>query len=1115
MKKTALCKHPRRGVSGCITKTLLVVKLTFILLTVAALHVSAKGTSQTITFSGKEVSLEKVFKVIRQQTDYVVFFDYSALESITPITLDVKNIPLKDFLDQALRGQSLGYYIKRKTIFITRLTADARLYGRQLRSLTPVDLLPATTIRGIIKDEIGKPLAGANVTNKNTNISVATDTSGFFAIEATAGDVLIITFVGYQRIEYKITRAVVASPILNITLEPSNASMDDVVVIAVGYGTLNKKEVTSAITHLSSKDLLQVAGNGALNSMRGKVAGVSITNTAQADPNSTPNIQIRGVSSRNAGAGPLYVINGIPGGNIDNLNQNDIESIDVLKGGAASAIYGTRGGNGVIIITTKKGVNQPNAFYEGYASIDMPTNQIKVLSRDEFLAHNRGVDYGGNTDWFDAVRRDVGSQHKHTLQFSGGNTKNNYIVSFDYRDAKGLDLRSTKREYGARLNLNHTSANNLYSVAVNIAPRYLNTNNASYGAFSQGITLNPTLPVMDSANPTKYNYINTGFSGAYNPVEELKTVLSGTEAKYLDWSASFRLNILKNLYTQVTLGEQTTDFFDFGFTPSYNTGAINGNAGRNSAGRDYKKSDQKTFEWIGHYSLDVKRHSFKLMGGYSYNYFNYSGVSADNQNFPSDVLTYNNLGTGVYNLSIPTNGASGDFTFRQVGTYKNDSKLIAFFGRLNYDLGKKYYLSASLRREGSSKFGFENKWGNFPAVSAGWIMSKEKFFPALSWLDELKLRVDYGETGNQDFGSYLSLDTYGGYGYYSFNGTNYQVWGPSQNTNYDLRWEKAQNFNAGLDFELFNHKLTGSLNYYVRTNKDLLGDYSVPVPPNVQGTTYANVGTMKNSGLEIQLNGAAVSNKHFTWNISFAGATNDNKFVSFSNAIYRGKSFSDEVYLPSPGSPGSAQRLQEGKRIGGFFMLHAAGVDDTGRLLVYDKDGKAIPGNLAKADDKQFVGNGLPKFTASLGNTVTWKNLDVSMFLRGAFGYDLFNTVAFYAGTPVTQSGANVLTTAYGSGKYAALTNPATYSSLSDYFLEKGNFVKIDNVTLGYNFKSPIKYVDGGRLYLTGRNLYTFTKFTTGDPESINVNGLTPGINAGLSYYPSTIQIIAGVQLKF
>ena len=319
----------------------------------------------------------------------------------------------------------------------------------------------------------------------------------------------------------------------------------------------------------------------------------------------------------------------------------------------------------------------------------------------------------------------------------------------------------------------------------------------------------------------------------------------------------------------------------------------------------------------------------------------------------------------------------------------------------------------------------------------------------------------------------------------------------------------------GLDFELFNSKISGSLNYYIRKTNDLLGYYFVQTPPNIQGTTFANVGSMENNGLEIQLKGTPVRNKNFAWNVSFAGASNKNDFASFSNNIDHGQSYIDMVYMPSPGSPGSAQRLQEGKSIGSFYMLRSAGVDATGRLMVYNKDGKIIPGNMATTADKQFVGTGLPKITASLGNTFTYKDLDLSVFLRGAFGYKLFNTRAFYAGTPVTQNGSNVLTSAYDGGKYAALTNPETYSTLSDYFLEKGDFVKIDNITLGYNPKLHIKHINGLRIYVTGRNLYTFTKYTGGDPESIDVNGLTPGINPSLSYYPSTLQIIAGFQLKF
>lgn len=953
-------------------------------------------------------------------------------------------------------------------------------------------------ITGKVTDSTGAPVVNASVVVKGGRNGTQTSSDGTFALNVSPNAAtLVISSVNFETQEVPI-----GNGIINVTLESSSSALANVTVVAVGYGTLNKKEVSSAITHLTASDLTKVASNSPLMSIQGKVAGLSVTNTAAADPNSTPSIQLRGVSSRNAGLGPLYVINGVPGGNIDNINQNDIESIDVLKGGAASAIYGTRGSNGVIVITTKKGTSEPHTFYEGYTSFDYATNKLQVLSKEDFLANKRGIDYGGSTNWMDVVSRSPAFSQKHTLQFSGGSSKTNYFASVDYRKAEGIDLRASKEEYGGRVNLNHTSANNLYTVTLNMAPRYAKTNVADYSGFNYSLTLNPTLSAYDSTG--RYAYITTGFF-ANNPIEAAKTVLNQQQIKELDINGSFKLNILRNLSTTATIGQVGRSLRSMYFIPSTNTTAVFGTR-RNSASQGLDEDDQKSFEWIGNYSLDVYKHSFKLLGGYSYQLFTSSGFNASNQSFPSDVLTYNNLGTGIWNVQPGVNG---------VGSYKNSSKLIAFFGRLNYDFNQKYYLSASMRREGSSKFGQNNKWGYFPAASAAWRMDQEAFMQNISWLSGLKLRADYGVTGNQDFGNYLSLDTYSGYGYYVFNGVTYQVWGPSQNTNYDLRWEKAVNFNVGLDFELWRNRVTGSLNYYVRTNKDLLGYYSVPNPPNIQGQTYANVGTMRNSGLEIQISASVIRDKDFTYDVSFAGATNDNKFVSFSNDLFKGQTYIDVVGMPAPGSPGNIQRLQEGRRIGSFYTLRSAGYDVFGRLLVYNKDGKIIPANSATNDDKQFTGNGLPQFTASLGNTFKYKNWDLGIFLRGAFGYDLFNTYAFYLGTPATQADANVLTSAYDGSKYSKLTSAATYSSLSDYFLEPGDFVKIDNVSLGYTKPLSFKYVRSVRIYASSRNLYTFTKFTGGDPELVQVNGLYPGVNSSLSYYPSTIQVLFGLQVNF
>jgi hypothetical protein len=449
---------------------------------------------------------------------------------------------------------------------------------------------------------------------------------------------------------------------------------------------------------------------------------------------------------------------------------------------------------------------------------------------------------------------------------------------------------------------------------------------------------------------------------------------------------------------------------------------------------------------------------------------------------------------------------------------------VAFYGRLNYDFDNKYILTASLRHEGSSKFGADNKWGSFPAVSVAWRISDEGFMQnKISWLNDLKLRADYGVTGNQDFGNYTSLLLYGGYGYFPFNGTTYQVYGPSQNINPDLGWEKAINFNAGIDFAIFNSRISGSLNYYVRTNKDLLGNYNVPLPPNPQSQTFTNVGTMKNSGLEVQLSAAVIQHKAFSYNVSFTTAYNNNKFISFSNKIYQGAPFQDMAGLPAPGSPGTIQRLQEGHRIGDFYMLRSAGVDENGALLVYKKDGTIVPANQANADDKQFVGNGLPKFTGSLGNVLTYKNWDLNIFLRGNFGYKLFNMQAFYLGTPATQTDANTLRSAYDpKSKYSKLTSSATTALASDYFLESGSFVKIDNITLGYNCTVNSKYLRAIRIYAAANNLHTFTSFKGGDPDLYPVNDLTPGVQGnprtntyGLNFYPATMQLLAGIQATF
>ena len=1070
------------------------IRIAVLLTFISVLNIEAKARSQDITISVSNYALKDVLIKIGSQASYDVFYDVNLFKLSRPVTLHIKNTPVRAALDLCFRDQPLDYYLQGSTIFVIR------------KVLSPTGeeqaVPPPHEITGKVVGEKNEPLSGVTVWLKGGKTGTQTDEKGEFRMNVPDRKaILVFSYVGYTNQEMPVGD----NTSLQVRLAPSSSSLDNIVVVGVGYGSLQAREVTSAISHVSSKDMLTGANNDPLMGIQGKVPGLTVANTAAADPNSVSSLQLRGVSSRIGGLSPLYVINGVPGGNIDNINQNDIESIDVLKGGAASAIYGTRGSNGVVLITTKKGTSQTQTLYDGYTAMGFATNTLKVLSRDEFLAHKRGADAGGNTDWLKAVTRRPDFSQKHTLQFSGGSDRDNFLATADYRKANGLDLRASKQEYGARVNLNHTTANKLFSASVTVAPRYAKTNKADYNEFNWALTLNPTIPIYDSVG--NYKYINGGLFAA-NPVEQARKVLWQEEIKELDINGSFRVNILPNLNTILTIGEATSSFKTLNFSPSTLTTQmlINGGSGRNSASQKQEEHDQKSLEWVGNYSLNVEKHAFRLLGGYSYQYFNYQEFDATNEGMPFDALTWNNLGSGLYDQQ---DGVVN------MGSNQNSSTLIAFFGRLTYDFDKRYFLTASLRHEGSTKFGDGRKWGDFPAVSAGWMLSDEKFM-RFSWLNELKIRGDYGVTGNQDFDSYQSLLTYGGFGYYPYNGTTYQVYGPTQNVNPYLHWEKAINFNAGVDFGLFGNRLSGSVNYYNRTNKDLLGSYNVPVPPNLQGTTYVNVGTMKNSGIELQLNAAVVRTKNFRYDVVFTGSTNNNKFVSFSNQLYNGGTFQDGVGMPAPGSPGNLQRLQEGVRVGSFYSLHAAGVDNTGALQVYNQKGQVVPATQANNSDRRFIGNGLPKFMASLGNTLHYKNWDLGIFLRGNFGYRIFNTNAFYLGTPAQQMNVNLLTSAYdGKSRYSKLTNPSTVAILSDYFLEPGGFVKLDNVSLGYTKELRSQAIRSVRLYLTGRNLHTFTKFTGGDPDLVPITGLWPGVNNTLSYYPSALQLLLGLQVHF
>ena len=1075
------------------------------LLVLLLLCIGASGyaADNKVTLDVSNVSLESVLRLIEKQTDYRFFYSKETVNVNANVSVKAQDEKVKSVLDKLLPAHGISYVINKDRIALKQAAPRTTNKKKQDSKGNKIKVV------GTVTDTKGEPLIGASVKVEGEATGMATDIDGNYEIEVPEGSRLEFSYIGYKSEKKKITRA----GKLDVVLAEDTQMLDEVVVI--GYGTIDKKELTSAVSHVSAKDFQSVASTDVSMLIQGKVPGLSVVNTAAADPNSAASLQIRGVSSREAGLGPLIVLDGVPGASLTNINPNDIASFDVLKDGAASAIYGTRGSNGVIVITTKKGARdgQTHTTYSTTLSWDKANRDLDMMNADDYRSlripsGDAAVDLGASEDLFDLVQQ-VGFKQQHTLTVSGGGANTNYRVTADYRNADGIEKRGNREEYGARASINHTTKGGLFSVNLNVAPRIVYRNLADNDVFRRAIEANPTTPVWNADVPGRY-YDFTDHNGFVNPLESMALVKNKSHEKILDWDGTLKLLPLfmpnakysQSLSTQVTFADhQYNNDVNYSEPSTMNQHLRNNKRGFGS--RTANNARNHSLEWIANYSISIKNHNLRAMAGYSYQYWQNSGFSCENYDFANDGIGADNIGSGD---GMKEEGEIG------MSSYKEDNKLIAFFGRISYDYDGRYMFTASMRHEGSSKFGKNHKWGNFPAVSAGWRISKEKFMEGTSsWLNDLKIRADFGVTGNQEFGNYLSLDTMGPFGYSYYNGQWIRVWGPGKNVNSDLHWEQGKNWNVGLDFSLFNNRLYGSFNYFHRRQQDLLGNYRVPMPPYLFTHTYVNVGTMRNQGFEFDITFNAVQTRDFTYTMNFIGTTQSNKFVDFSNSEFVGNDYYDVAYTENPYPNIPIQRIEKGRSIGEFHMFKYAGITTDGEWLIYDKDGDIIKGIQGTEADRQYVGNGLPKFTLSMGHNFRYKNFDLSLFFRGAFGFHIFNIHDFYYGT--RNFTGNTLRKAYGKNQLISSTqNPI----VSDYFLERGDYFKLDQLTLGYTLPLPkVRFMDSLRVYGTVRNVFTITKYSGMDPSNFQVNGLTPGAHGGRGYYPTTRQFILGVQLDF
>lgn len=944
------------------------------------------------------------------------------------------------------------------------------------------------TVRGTVSDDAGIPVAGAYIVDESSRTGVNTDVDGRYEISVPAGSTLLYSCMGFREIAKK-----VSGPVMDVTLEADSMMMEELVVI--GYGSVKKEEITSSVTRVKAEDFVQGGVSSPMQLLQGKVAGLGISNTT-GDPAGGISVQLRGISTLAASSSPLIVIDGIAGGSLNSIAPEDIESIDVLKDGSAAAIYGTRGTNGVILITTRRPKEGAVSLeYDMKLKVDQRlrdddyygADELRELKKlPEFSAIN---DFGASTDWVKEITR-VPVSNSHYVSARGGNARTGYVASLTYDDRQGLYKTSYQKSLAAKVSINHSMFDDRLKFIVNINDRAARRGNAADELYSTAVLRNPTIPIYNE-DGTYYENSN----GA-NPVELLNEYGGLNKYNQLSLSAKIVAEPVRNLKLSAT-GAYQNDYNIFEWTSTHK--AYNSVMGseKGSATLNGGHGDDRTLELQADWSGTFGAHSLSTTLGYSWNRFIYQNWSMYAFNFPVD-------GFGAWNIGSAESTRDGLSTLSSLMT---ERKLIGFYGRVNYNYDERFLLMVSARYEGSDKFGRNNRWGWFPSVSAGWRITNEEWMKSVRWIDELKLRTGYGVTGTEPSSPYQYIALYDfNNSYMSYvNGKWVSGIIPANNPNDDLKWEEKHEANVGLDFSFLGGRLSGSLDGYYRYTKDLLYTYTVPMPPNIASTMLANVGAISNRGVELSLNGVLMQKKDFIWTLGGNVSYNRNRLEKLSNDNYTleylNLGWLDHVQTYS-------HRLEEGWPIGNFFSWQTVGLKSNGTAWRI----KGAENSTAGEDQKTVLGNGMPKIFAALNTTVRWKALDLSVSFHGAFLYQILNQYRMKYETLAWLSSVNVPKSAFEKvGDYYNYA-PSTYC---DRYIENGDYWKLDNVTLGYSFNLPkVKFIDSMRVYLSGQNLLTISGYRGLDPEAVSITGLTPGVDA-YSKYPTLRSFTFGLNLKF
>jgi TonB-linked SusC/RagA family outer membrane protein len=951
---------------------------------------------------------------------------------------------------------------------------------------------------GSVSDKMGNTLPGVTVMIKGTTNGTVTNIGGDFSINAEAGDALVFSFIGYISTEITVQDQTT----IKVVLSEDVVGLEEIVV--VGYGVSQKKDLTGATVSLSSDDLNQGAITNPLQQVSGRAAGVSITQVGS-EPGSTPSVRIRGITSLIGGNDPLVVVDGIQG-NMDLLNQvppSEIASIDILKDASATAIYGSRGAPGVILVTTKRNKKGKSTVeYHGNVSVDVLANKLDMFSATEWrdMSQVWGVpysaDHGSDTDWYDILIQN-GSTHNHTISLGGASENFNYRASVTAILQDGIVINSNNSNYMARIQATQKALDDHLTISVNlnngVRKNIGSPGSVGRAAFRSNLISNayvskPTDPVLFQDGT--YFYDENVFQ-YINPYAVAQEVINESETHNLFGSFKADLEIVKGLNFGWFGSWRKVDINSGYYEPSKSTlsNAIDHNGIANVT---TNLQDEKLMDVSLNFDQSFGKNQLKGVVVYEWQRQLYQGHFAQTRGFINDITTYNALQLGTISNVLP-----GD-----ISSYKNDRSLVSFLGRLNYSYDDKYLLTLSMRRDGSSVFGSNHKWGTFPSASAAWRISEEEFMKNINVISYLKLRAGYGITGNQQ-GLYpqRSLQLIGESGVTNFNGeliTNFAV---TQNSNDDLQWETRYQTNVGLDFGFLEGNLNGSIDVFSAITRNLLFNYTVPQPPYPFGSIAANVGSLKNEGIELVLNYQVVNTKDLRITLGGNVSLLRNEVLELSGSLNGVPLNTDFVGM------GYNAYLIEGQPIGIFNILEHEGRDEANSETVVDRDDDGIIDQGAQSPDRYFAGSVLPTYTYAFTPEISYKNFDLSMVWRGSGGNMIYNSIRSSFSYFENLGKSNLLRSAAELGLYTSKYG-------SDLWLEDGDYLRFDNLTIGYSFNTDkMKSIQSLRLSVSGNNLAVFTKYTGLDPEIRVDGGNGSGADAGI--YPRVRSLSAGLNITF